>query len=229
MKYYLLSNRRVLRIVVLLCILSNHVVASFVVQPQLSTVRDIATEVPSTLQPYDPQKPQQNMPSLLSKVANKLTSLVPFKLQPKDAVTRMGERERRLQRKELTRDMKDALRPFPWPIRAFGNAITNTVGRTVGRESQKAEVLLADAQRLIASDHDTRADLGEPVKTGRLLSQSSQTSTVNGKKSTRIQTSFEVIGSRKSGIATMLADKYSRGHIVALRVRVGGISYDIDV
>jgi ABC-type Fe2+-enterobactin transport system substrate-binding protein len=209
-----------------------------VVQPRQrsssATVREVATQVRSTLQPYDPQQQHNSKSSssssLLSKAANKLTSRLPFKLQhPKDALTRRGEQERRRQRQELTRDVKDALRPFPWPFRAFGNTMANTVNRVWTRESAKAEVLIADAQSRICSDRDARTALGEPITTGRIFSQSVSTSSVNGTKSTKIQISFEVMGSHKSGVATMLADKYARGHIVALRVRVAGITYDIDV
>ena len=230
---YLLNYRRLLRILILLCILG---VASFVIQPQRRSTMvrkvGVATQVRSTLQPYDPQHQQNSKPSysLLSKAANKITSLLPYKIQPKDALTRMGEQERRRQRQALTHDMKDSLRPFPWPIRAFGNSIVNTMDRAWRKESPKAEVLIADAYLRIGSDRDARAYLGEPITTGRILSQSVSTrSGVSGKKRTRIQVSFEVIGSHKTGVATLVADKYARGHIVALRVRVAGISYDIDV
>lgn len=221
------SIKRTLSIVlVIACIL--HEVTSFVVQPQRTTVavRRVKTEVTSTLQPYDPRQ-EQEPTSFLGKAANKITSILPFKMRPKDELTLRGEQERRLQQKEMSRGMKEALRPFPWPIRAPVSAITNTVTRTFGKEARKAEPLLADARRLIEADSDARDFLGDHIITGRILSQSTSTVMVNFVKSKRIKTSFEVLGSKNRGVAHMIADKYAKGHIAALQLRVNGMTYDI--
>jgi hypothetical protein len=74
-----------------------------------------------------------------------------------------------------------------------------------------------------------REALGEPIKIEPIFSQSSSTTTVNGKKTVRIKDSFQVVGSQESGVATMIADKYAKGHVHALKVQVRGITYDIDV
>ncbi|KAL9185035.1 hypothetical protein ACHAXT_002812 [Thalassiosira profunda] len=216
------SRRAVFLVLVIACILLG--AASFVVQPQRTVRRRV--RLPSTLQSYEPE-PEQKPSSFLGDVANKVTSWLPFKQQPKDELTRKGEKERRMQQKEMSRGMKEALRPFPWPVRAVGNSLTNTVTRTFGKEARKAEVLLADARRLIEADSDARDALGEPIITGRLFSQSTSGMYINFIGGKRIQISFEVIGSRNRGVASLVAYGYANGHITSLQVCVQGITYDI--
>lgn len=167
--------------------------------------------------------------SVLEKATEKVKSLLPGRFWAKDDETRKGELERRRERMELRREMKQTFRGAPFPIRVVGNMITSRVGNAMGKEGRKVEVLLRDAQRLIGADEAVWAALGEPIMTGRVFSQSSSTATVNGKKSMKVEASFEVHGSRKSGVAMMVANKYQKGGITALRVRVGGRSYGIGV
>jgi hypothetical protein len=125
--------------------------------------------------------------------------------------------------------MKQAFRGASFPVRAVGNMISFGVGKAMGKEGRKVEVLLKDAQRLIRADETVCYILGEPLTTGRMLSQSSSKVTVNGKTRIEIEASFQVKGSRQSGIATMVANKYQKGGIEWLRVHIGRRSYDIDV
>jgi hypothetical protein len=176
---------------------------------------------------YDPN--QRHDKSFFAKAADKVKSFLPIKFRDKDDETRRGELERRHQRMEIRQEMKQAFRGAPFPIRAVGSMISSGVGKVMGKEGRKAEVLLRDAQRLIGADETVCYVLGEPITTGRILSQSSSIATINGKKSIEIEASFEVKGSRQSGIATMVANKYQKGGIELLRVHVGRRSHDIDV
>lgn len=174
---------------------------------------------------YDPSDTHDK--SILAKAAEKVKSWLPVRFLAKDDETRKGELERRRQRTELRQEMKEAFRGTPFPFRVVGNMITSRVGNAMGKEARKVEVLLRDAQRLMNEDEAVCAALGEPITTGRVVSQRSSTTTVNGKKSINIEASFEVHGSRQSGVATMVANKYQKGGIVALRVRVRERSYGI--
>ena len=217
-------------ILLIFTILGVRMVSGFA--PPVRTVRTM-TPVQEALQATTSSGGEKK-PSFLAKAANKFTSLLPgSKVKSKSKedlqLIKRGEIERRNQRNDLAREMKEGLRPFPWPIRAFGNTITNTVTRTLGKENRKAEVLLRDAQNIIHRDRDVVAALGDPIYVGQLFSQRSSSKMINRVKSEQIMLAFEVIGSKQTGTGSLVADKYAKGHIVALRVRVGGISYDIDL
>jgi hypothetical protein len=125
--------------------------------------------------------------------------------------------------------MQDALlQPFPWPFRATGEAITKSISRQLSQEQHKAKPLLKEAQKLIQKDKDLVALLGTPIQIQPIFSGSSSTTTVNWKKTRRIVDRFVVAGSKKKGVATLTADDYKRGHILALRVDVSGIHYDVE-
>lgn len=183
----------------------------------------------SSHQSFDHDPNQTHDKSVLAKAADKVKSLLPLQFRAKDDATRRGELERRRQRTEIHQAMKQAFRGAPLPVRAVGNMISSGVGKVMGKEGRKVESLLTDAQRLIAADETMCYVLGEPITTGRMLSQSSSTVTINGKKSIEIKASFEVKGSHQSGIATMVANKYQKGGIEMLRVHVGRKSYDVGI
>ena len=72
------------------------------------------------------------------------------------------------------------------------------------------------------------AILDTPVSIQPIFSGSSITNTVNRNTTKRITDRFFVEGSKASGVATLVADKYAKGHIQSLRVDVEGVHYDID-
>lgn len=140
------------------------------------------------------------------------------------------------QRSQLTNTKlwQEALLPFPWPLRVIGQSLTRKINRDLTVEEHKAKPLLLEAQHLMRNDEDLKSALGEPIHVQPLFSGISgmsltTTKRVNTKKTQLIVDSFEVVGSRSRGTATMIADKYASGHIQALRVNVEGIHYDIDI
>lgn len=132
------------------------------------------------------------------------------------------------QRNKLSK-MYSNLQPYPWPFSAIEKTITRSVNRELSKEQRRATPLLKDAQLLIQKDKDLLALLGTPIHLRPIFSGSSSTSTINWKKTRRIMDKFVVDGSKESGVATLIADKYARGHIKALRVDVSGIHYDIEI
>lgn len=180
---------------------------------------------------YEPE-PQKENTGILKKIANFFT---PWWLKHKDKEIDNKEEvdvilspRQRSESNLATRQLQDAMQPFPWPFRATSEAITKSISRELSREQQKAKPLLKDAQRLIQKDKDLVALLGTPVHLQPIFSGSSSTSTVNWKKTRRIVDKFVVEGSKKKGVATLTADEHKKGHILALRVDVSGIHYDVD-
>lgn len=215
----------------------------FVIRPnnlkhvQVATSKTTTTELELSSQSidssnmYEPE-PQKENTGILKKIANFFT---PWWLKHKDKDVEDKEEvdvilspRQRSESKLATRQLQDALQPFSWPFRATGEAITKSISRELSREQQKAKPLLKDAQRLLQKDKDLVALLGTPVHLQPIFSGSSSTSTVNWKKTKRIVDRFVVEGSKKKGVATLTADEYKKGHILALRVDVSGIHYDVE-
>lgn len=204
----------------------------FVVQPVKVKQRraEVAVEVPALelkASLTNPTGKTNEQEGFLAKAANKIASWLPFKLGKKEEEEEVGLT--RLERNELAREMKDLTAPFPWPVRALTDSITRTVHRELVQEERKAKPLLRRAVQRINADDDVRVVLGTPIKHGRMISQSTEKTVVNRKKTVRIVDTFEVVGSQSKGVATLIADKYAAGHLQALRVDVQGIHYDIDV
>ena len=122
----------------------------------------------------------------------------------------------------------DLEKSFSWPIAGFADSLTRTMRREFQKEENKAKPLLKHAVKLMRRDADLCKVLGTPSHYGEMVSQQSETTTLNHETSMRIVDSFEVVGSKGRGRATLLADKYGPKHIQALRADVNGVHYDMD-
>lgn len=158
----------------------------------------------------------------LEKIGNRLLPSNWFK----DEETLEAEIERRHHRRAIEKEAKQAFRGAPFPFRMIGNAVASQVGKTVRREGRKLDRVLNQAQRLIQADDRAVAELGAPVVVGTEFSHSSSATTINGKRTQRDAVGFEVLGSRRAGVGSLLAEKKK---IVALKVTVEGRSFVIDV
>jgi len=168
--------------------------------------------------------------NFLANTADKITSILPFGRGKKEQDDDKELFVPRSERSVLTKkEINNAVAPFPWPVRAVARSIAQTVNRELAKEERKVKPLLKQAVILMYTDTDLMNVLGTPVKVGRMMSQRSEETRVNRKTTFRIIDTFEVIGTKGSGVATMHADNYAIGHIQALRVDVGGIHYDINV
>jgi len=214
----------------------------FLVHPQhLNHVQQVATKTFTDIElelssrsldsnAYGPE-PQKENTGILRKIANFFTPwwLKHKHVDDKEEVDVILSPKQRSESELATRQMQDALlQPFPWPFRATGEAITKSISRQLSQEQHKAKPLLKEAQKLIQKDKDLVALLGTPIQIQPIFSGSSSTTTVNWKKTRRIVDRFVVAGSKKKGVATLTADDYKRGHILALRVDVSGIHYDVE-
>ena len=211
------------------------VAMSFVITPNSVVVRAQAaghqlTEPELILQSSSKDSSPTSNKGFLTNLADKIKSLMPFKKdKEKDEDIFLVPRHEESGKLTKSDEINNVLAPFPWPIRAFVNSITQTVQSELAKEERKAKPLLKQAVKLMAADTDVQTLLGTPIKIGQMMSHSSETITVNDTTTTHIANSFEVVGSRGSGIATLQADKYAKGHIQALRVDINGVHYDITV
>merc|ERR1712154_470002 len=92
-------------------------------------------------------------------------------------------------------------------------------------QSRQMSDQLTDARALIVQDNQAAQMLGEPIEIGTPFSQSSSSVNINGRTQSKTKASFEVMGSRSAGIATMEA---VNGSIENLFLNVSGRNIAID-
>jgi hypothetical protein len=158
--------------------------------------------------------------NLVKKGAEKLKSILPF-----------GKTEEEKQAAIIKKEQKEALnslfKDMPFPIRMAGKMIApllSKVGEEFAEQSRAAQGVLDEARVRLVNDDALRQKLGEPLQVGSPFSQSSSSMSINGKSTTKVQASFQVIGPYGSGVATMDS---SNGEINSLVVNVNGVDMSI--
>ena len=209
---------------------ASFVIPSSVIQPTIVHVQTTETALPTlALRSSIGSGNTGPKKNFLAEAASKIASLFKGnKNREDDKVEMYGQESTRHFTKEIERSNR-LIAPIvaPWPIRALTHNIENKVHRELAKEERKARPLLQAASKRIQADDDLMKILGSPIQFGRVFSHQERHTTLNNKKATRIIDSFEVIGSKKRGQVSMVADKYSKAGIQALRVNVDGIHYDI--
>ena len=165
----------------------------------------------------------------LSKIANKAKSVLPFLKSEKETKAAI---ERKQVKNEVKGGIDTMLKDAPLGVRMMGKMIAPIIGsvasnlaEAAAEQGRQMEELLNEAQTLIMLDDQAVQLLGEPIQVGSPFSQSSSTTTINGKTTKNIQASFQVGGSYGSGIATMVANEAG---ISNLTLQAGGRSFGIN-
>jgi len=140
--------------------------------------------------------------------------------------------ERKRRQNEISGALDQSLKDAPLGVRMVGKAagkilskVASGLAESMEEQSRQMEELLQDARSYIVADSMASNLLGDPIAIGAPFSQSSSTSVINGTKTVSVQASFEVSGSRGSGIATMVANESG---IQRLRLDVAGQSFEVD-
>lgn len=159
------------------------------------------------------------------------------KILPKSWTQTEEERKSAIQRKERSASIQgglsEMLKDAPFPLRMMGGLVGPVLGSMVSgmadmvqSQQEQMETLLEDARGFIVADPSAASALGEPIMTQPPFSQSTSSSSINGKTSTNIQASFPVMGTLQQGIATMVANENG---IQQLRLQVGGRDMNIQL
>ncbi len=164
--------------------------------------------------------------SFFEKVGDSVRSILPFGGGKKGELTKKEQAKQ-----DVSSSIDTVLKDAPLGVRMMGKLIKPLVSSMAGNIAQAMEEqsrqmsdLLGDARGLIVQDNRALDNLGEPIEMGSPFSQSSSTMSVNGKTRSSIQASFEVRGSRGSGVATMSA---TDGQIDQLSLNVNGRNLSI--
>ncbi|GKY91980.1 hypothetical protein MPSEU_000169600 [Mayamaea pseudoterrestris] len=135
------------------------------------------------------------------------------------------EKSRRMQ--EIKSNLKEMLQDAPLPMRIMGGLVGNvfssalsSMAETMQEQQETVSELLRQAERAILADNAAVAALGAPIVVAKQpFSQSSSTTSINGKTVTNVQLGFAVNGSLQSGVAQLTSDGTGIRQLV---VQVGG-------
>lgn len=158
--------------------------------------------------------------NLVKKGAEKIKSILPFRKTEEEKRAAMIKKE---QKEALNSMFKD----LPFPIRMAGKMIApllSKVGEEIAEQSRAAQGVLDEARVRLVNDDALRQKLGEPLQVGSPFSQSSSSMSINGKSTTKLQASFQVVGPYGSGVATMSS---SNGEIDSLVVNINGMNMSV--
>jgi len=206
--------------IALLLLLSSS--GSFVVQQRVEHRNAMAqkmTQLELSSPAFDSGNDSKPKTNLLGKIANTVSAWFhpfPFTKKKDDKVDTeviLSPRQE-LAKREIN---------SPWPFSTIEKSIT----KSLSKEQKKARPLLKDAQQLIKKDKDLLLALGTPVQFMPVTSSVSSKQAINGKSTFRITDKFAVEGSKKSGVATLIADAHHKGHLQHLRVDIDGVHYDV--
>eukprot|EP00537_Pseudo-nitzschia_pungens_P015783 CAMPEP_0172403810 /NCGR_PEP_ID=MMETSP1061-20121228/60607_1 /TAXON_ID=37318 /ORGANISM="Pseudo-nitzschia pungens, Strain cf. pungens" /LENGTH=276 /DNA_ID=CAMNT_0013138343 /DNA_START=93 /DNA_END=923 /DNA_ORIENTATION=- len=170
--------------------------------------------------------------SFLEKAGNAIKSILPKRWFGSDE-----EKEKLAQKKEVEKQVSGGLdyvfRDAPFGLQMMGKMLSplmstaaSTLAETMAEQQRNTEQLLEDARIYIVRDPVVASILGEPIDVRTPFSQSSSTTSINGKTQSRVELAFEITGSKNSGVARLLA---TDGGIVELRTEVGGRVIDVSL
>lgn len=141
--------------------------------------------------------------------------------------------ERKRVQKEVSGGIQEVLKDAPLPIRMMGSmfgplvsSAMSTMAESLAEQQSVAEDYLSQARQFLQSDPSVTRLLGEPIQVGSPFSQSSSSSSINGRTSTRIELGFAVQGSRVSGVAQLSA---TEAGIQRLIVQAQGRQIDVNL
>lgn len=175
---------------------------------------------------------RQDGDGILGKIKKAAKSILPSSwFQSEKEKQAAIERSRRQQ--EIKGSLKEMLSDAPLPVRMMGGLAANvfssalsSMAETFQEQKESVDALLAQADRAIVASEAVVSALGAPVRVSRQpFSQSSSTTSINGKTTTRVQLGFSVTGSMQSGVAQLTADGVN---IQQLVVQVGGRVIPVD-
>eukprot|EP00561_Arcocellulus_cornucervis_P013337 CAMPEP_0185799252 /NCGR_PEP_ID=MMETSP1322-20130828/206_1 /TAXON_ID=265543 /ORGANISM="Minutocellus polymorphus, Strain RCC2270" /LENGTH=286 /DNA_ID=CAMNT_0028494807 /DNA_START=17 /DNA_END=877 /DNA_ORIENTATION=+ len=181
---------------------------------------------------WDPDEDQPKKEK--NALAEKVKSLVPGSVKKwfRSDDEKRAALERKRRQNEISGALDQSLKDAPLGVRLLGKAagkifskVASGLAESMEEQSRQMEGLLQDARSFIVEDGTASNLLGDPIAIGAPFSQSSSTSVINGAKTVSVQASFEVSGSRSSGIATMVANESG---VQRLRLDVAGQSFEVD-
>lgn len=148
------------------------------------------------------------------------------------------EEKAQLARKQQVKDqvqgsLDEFLKEAPLGVRMMGKMVAPLMGNLVStmaeglaEQQRTTEMLLEDARRYLLNDPNVDYVLGLPIQMGVPFSQSSSMSTINGQTQSRVELALNIVGSKRSGIARIMA---TQDGISELLVESGGMVVNVSL
>jgi len=165
----------------------------------------------------------------LTKVAK---SILPKSWTQSDEERKLALKKKEVQN-EIAGGLDQMLQGAPLPVRMIGKMIAplfssafSGLAAEMGQQQRQLQEILEDAQIYIVADAGARQALGEPIEMQQPFSQSTSTTSINGKSSSNIQAAFYVSGSRAQGIVQLTASEQG---ITRLILEVSGRQMEVSL
>jgi hypothetical protein len=169
---------------------------------------------------------------ILAQIGNAVKSVLPTKWFGTD------EEKAALARKKEVKDqvkgsVDDLLRGAPLGVRMMGKMISplmgslaSTLAEGMAEQQRTTESVMDDVRQYLLSDIYVMDALGTPIQIGAPFSQSSSTTSINGRTQTRIELAMNVAGTRRTGIARVVATESGVAQII---VEAGGKVFNVNL
>lgn len=157
--------------------------------------------------------------NLIKKGANKIKSIIPFGKSEEEKLAAIRKKERK---EQITGPLNEMLKGAPLPIRLMGKIVSPLLAKAaeeIAEQTADMQEMWEDARMRLINSSEVADICGEQLQISQPFSQSQSTTVINGQRSARVQSSFQVVGTRASGVATL---ESVNGEIRTLNVNVNG-------
>jgi Cytochrome oxidase complex assembly protein 1 len=186
----------------------------------------------SPLRPRDNNNNSNDDGGFLGKLGQAAKSFLPKKWFGSE------QEKAELARKQEVRDqvkgsMDEMRKGAPLGVRMMGKMVAplmsnlaSTMAESFAEQQRTTERLLEDAQQYIRNDPNVVNAMGTPIQLGAPFSQSSSMTSVNGKTQSRVELALNIAGSKRNGIARIMATDEG---IAQLIVESGGKVFNVNL
>ena len=157
--------------------------------------------------------------NLLKKGSNKIKSIIPFGKSEEEKLAAIRKKERK---EQITGPLNEMLKDAPLPIRMMGKIVSPLLAKAaeeIAEQTADMQEMWEDARMRLINSSQVADICGDQLQISQPFSQSQSTTVINGQRSARVQSSFQVVGTRASGVATL---ESVNGEIRTLNVNVNG-------
>jgi len=157
--------------------------------------------------------------NLLKKGTNKIKSIIPFGKSKEEKLAAIRKKERK---EQITGPLNEMLKGAPLPIRLMGKIVSPLLAKAaeeIAEQTADMQEIWEDARMRLINSSEVADACGDKLQISQPFSQGQSTTVINGQRSARVQSSFQVVGTRASGVATL---ESVNGEIRTLSLNVNG-------
>mmetsp|Transcript_32669 Transcript_32669/g.79393 ORF Transcript_32669/g.79393 Transcript_32669/m.79393 type:complete len:367 (-) Transcript_32669:98-1198(-) len=171
----------------------------------------------------------------LSKIGKKVSSFLGGPQSEEDKQKAAAIERKKQVKDQVSGGIDEMFKGAPLGVRMLGKmvikpllgSVASTLAEGMASQAQMMEKVMDDAQRLIMNDRDVVDALGVPIQISKApFSQASSSMSVNGETQSRIELATNVSGSKRSGIARIVANGDAISQLI---IESDGRVFNVDV